>query len=612
MARKTTKKRSAVVRRKTPTKCKQSADEPKLMDVVQKLKLELPSGERYWILSVPFEERGIVSIFKGKWDPNLHQFLYRGTKLPQQLEAYQSEDYSWERFLEDRLNPTPTQTAVSPNTKFTPYPHQQEAIDSLVSFAKKGWRGYVLADDVGLGKTLEALEGARQIAKVKGYTAANPGTMLIFCINSSVPHWRNTIANLNIDNLTIVLANYEKMKRFLDAPSSASQAKKTRTKNRLIANNGTPIIGWDIIIADESHKLKNIYTSQTPKAFANLAQYKKPAKQSPFVIWCSATTGQNPLELGYLAPLIGQALNKKGLGLREWGNFLSDNGFHVSEGKVGWNWIRPSKEVSAEEVEALHTEDIKRLNKLLFSSKFPSIHRDPSQIKGWPKCVPIPVPIDLNPAQYALYLKAWTEFQAYYKLHGLHKDPKGGFAETLRFRQKSSLLHLQQTVDFVEDMVDNGRQVFISVAFLDTIHKLSEAFAKDGYKSTFMTGENVEDREQERLRFQKGEVPIIISNVKESISLHAEERLADGTLATSNPRVTVVHDLHYSALECKQINGRCAREGKRADAYYMYSVGTIEEKILPVVLKRMKNASLLSGSGIGGLTEIEDLIKKFA
>lgn len=561
---------------------------------------------RTHILDVPFELRMHASSLGARYDKDLRLYVYVGDKLPEALSPYASKDHSWERYQEDELNRVIKAPTLTGNV-FTPRDYQKEAGARMNSFIKKGCRGFLLADEVGLGKSISALLGAYAVAKHKGFTKEKPMRLLIVCPKAVIPHWRNTLNSMPklLEVMRVVIINYERLPKLLDIPESAKNAKRTSTKNKRIASSGKPLIRWDAIIADESHRLKNHQKSQRSKAFARVARHAESAKQAPFVMWVSATIGQDPMEVGYLAPLIGQVTKTTGLRQDSWGQYLNRQGYHVTEGKVGWSWIAPRWDGSnQDEVLAKRRADIAKMRKLLFSPSFPSIRRLPEDIAGWPNIQRVPVPVDLTPEQRILYKEAWTEFRKFLEMNPQGKDPQGSLAQQLRFRQKASLLRVAGTVDFVDSLLENGHQVAISVEFVESLDAIKEALEGRGHKVVEYSGRNNEDRESERLKFQKGQASVVLFTSTEGISLHAGEILPDGTKATSTRRATVVHDVRYSSIMAAQIEGRAHRDGQSANVYYIYAEDTVEKKIVDRMLQRMSDMRTLSGDS----SDILDLL----
>jgi superfamily II DNA or RNA helicase len=600
---------SRPVTQKTTTRVVQKVVvEKNFNTVIAKIRKDL-AGQNVFVLSIPWEAKSIATTTGAKWNPDLRQFLYEGGRLPAALAPYESEDYSLERWIEDELNRRVRPVTPTPSS-MTPRPHQNKAIKKIVLAARAGWRGFILADGVGIGKSLEAVIGAHGVALDKGFTTNNKAATLIVCPKSVIPHWRNTIKASGVTNLRVVIINYDQAKKLLNVPASAESAAKTKTKNSRTASQGSPTIQWDIIVADEAHKMKNY--SQRNIAFGRIARYGAVADKAPFVVWASATVGQNPLELGYLAPLISQLDGGTPISVKEWGDWLVQRHYHVKKSIAGnYTWLSPKKESSPSDISAIkkaQTDDVTRLSEILFSPKSPSIRRIPENIADWPSQTHIPTPVVLENAEERLYQEAWNTFRIAMKMNPRGKNPQAGLAATLRFRQKASLIRAPHTAQFANDLLDNGMQVGISVEFLESLDVIKDILERKGWHCAEFSGRNVEERENERIRFQQGKAQVILFTAQEGISLHAGEQLADGTHATMTTRSTLIHDIRYSSIAMTQILGRLTRDGQLANAFYMYAEKTIESQILHVMLGRMKNLKTLSGDDEETLHVIQDIL----
>lgn len=564
-----------------------------------------------YVLNIPYEERPVASVGKASYDSSLKAFVYNGDSLPPILAGYESEDFSYERWIEDDVNKRvrPTKRATY---RFTARPHQATAAKKIAWAKKTGYRGFIEADEVGTGKTLSCLLGMYAAAKMEGYTSQKRAKLLIVTTKAAVPHWRATIAASGMETLfRIIVINYDQLKKLLVAPKSASNAKRTRTKNKAVATKGTPLIMWDFIIADEAHRLKNHQTSQRAKAFDRIARYSDKTNP-PFVVWASATIGQNPVELGYLAPLVGQ-LTKKSLNeMSQWGKFLIAQGYHVNEGKTGAvTWVKTTEKDSPLQRRATlaqQDKDIQRMRLLLFGDRVPSIRRLPTDIAGWPEIQRMIVPVALSTSKTALYKSAWLAFRDQLSLFKRGKDPRGGLAIQLRFRQKVSLLKVEETVDYIEDLVDNGLQVAVSVEFIESLEKMTSMLEAKGITTAEISGRR-KDRESERQRFQRGQAQVVFYTVTEAISLHANEQLPDGSKATSANRANLIHDIRYSSIASSQLEGRTHRDGESSNVYYIVGKNTIEEKIAEKMFNRLKNMKTLSGDSQDDLDDLQAFLE---
>lgn len=554
---------------------------------------------RLWILEVPFAERSVATAHGARWDADIRATVYRGEELPFGLKPFASQPFSWARWQEDDINQD-FGNIPSAAHAFTPRPHQSEAAAAIGRAAKAGARGFLLADEVGLGKTIAALEGVRALKAVRPVR-----NLLIVSPLAVLPHWRRTIADMGLahEGIRACVINYDRLKNLLDVPESAKGAKRKRTQNQRIAKSGTSLINWDVIIFDESHRLRH-RTSQRSQAAARVASTHLTRHDAPFVLWMSATAGQNPTELSYLAPLLAQATGEKTAALKDFGPWLQQTGFHVTHDPRfdKWTWTEDDQERS---------RDIAMMSSLLFKRRVPlAIRRLPTDIAGWPEIQRILFPVELNSEQWALYDQAWTEFRREMNLAKRGRDPKVGMVARLRFRQKASLLRAEGTIEHTLDLIDNGHQVAISFQFLESLDWVREALSKSKVSVATMDGRDPQGREEQRLRFQRGEATVMLFTVVEGFSLHANELLPDGTKATEATRSLIVHDPRYSGIETLQIEGRTHRDGQAANAYYAYGADTVEEEITRKLIDRVSSTKALMGDEVAELEALLDSLSE--
>ena len=446
--------------------------------------------------------------------------------------------------------------------------------------------------------TVSALEGVLALSKHR--TVQN---VLIVTPLAVVPHWRRTVADLGLPDhgIRVCVINYDRLKKLLEVPVSAQAAKRTRTKNKRIAKEGTSLVPWDVIIFDESHKIRNS-DSQRRAAAERLAQYSASRADAPFVIWASATAGQSPVEISYLWPLLAQLTKTPANSFRKFGPWLQEHGFHVvHEPRFDrWTWTDNAEE---------RARDIQRMRSLLFERKTPvALRRIPENISGWPEIIRTLLPVDLAPDEYRLYNEAWTAFRQEMHLARKGKDPKAGMVARLRFRQKASLLRVSGTVEYALDLLENGHQVAISVQFLETLDHIAHGLEKAGVTVAILDGRNPHGREDERLRFQRGEAKVVLFTPVEGFSLHSQELLSGGQRATQAPRSTIIHDARFSGIEAIQIEGRCHRDGQAANVYYAFGADTVEEQIVRTLLSRVEATKSLVGDDTATLRALEAIL----
>ena len=400
--------------------------------------------------------------------------------------------------------------------------------------------------------------------------------IVIVCPLSVQAHWRETLRRQGSEVGEVLIINYERLGKLFELDAGV----KVKSKKGL-ARRGSAA-ETDIIVFDESHKLKNPLAARS-KLGAKLVSSSK------FVLWLSATAGQTPLELSYLAPLLAKGTGSKARDLTDFEGWCQQQGFKLKKGAYGaWTWDGD-------------LDDCRRLAQLLFEGKTPlALRRRPQEIAGWPEISRSLWPQELNPQEQSLYQEEWALFRS--ALITLQSGapvvkstgPKtgkglGGLVAALRFRQKSSLLRVDATVDFALDLLEQGIKPAISCAFVETMNAIAAKLeAKKKVCARIYGGQSANEREAERLRFQKGQADIALFTIEEGISLHQGEY-------EDVPRSLLIHDLRWSAIQMAQIEGRTHRNGQFAQAYWLLGEGTIEAKIAARVANRAVAMKALSG-----------------
>ena len=523
-----------------------------------------------WLLDVGFDQRQEAKQAGARWDSTRRKWVFRGKHLPAELQPFAPARHSWERWLQDDTNGTRSEDVAG---SISLRDHQEAAAAAIAAAASTP--GFLLADDVGLGKTYSTIAGVNRLG-----TGLN---VLVLSPLSVVPHWRRSIDLAGTGGNRWCCINYDRAKNLLDVPKSAADAKRTRTRNKRIAQQGTSLVDWDVVICDEAHKLKNP-TSQRSAAVRNLIGNHSPA----FTVYLSATAGQNPLELAYLSPLLAWRTGTVVRELNDFESWCASLGIQVKRGAFGaWEWDR-------------NPRDLDVLRELLFGGRRPvGMRRRPQDLAGWPELVRALFAVELDQGERALYAEAWNEFRDAMALVQNGDDSSNPMVLALRFRQKASLLRVRHTAAAAKDLLDDGLQVAISVQFLETAEQLAEQLTSNTSTPVIISGrETASEREANRVAFQTGAANVAIFTVCEGISLHAGE---EAVSATATARALLVHDLRWSALDMAQIEGRTHRDGQAAVAYYLYAVDTVEEKVANAVLTRLADMATLLGDETVGL-----------
>jgi hypothetical protein len=535
---------------------------------------EGPAGMAY-ALDVPFAMRAVATAAGARWDADHSVFVWRGSTLPAALVPFAPAPYSLEAHVQRELNNTVVARASEPTGNVVPRAHQSEAVAQIVRAHGSKRPGFLLADDVGLGKTITTWQAILEMRDVE--------SVLIVCPLAVVAHWRRTIMAMGDGGKDIVLLNYDRLGKLFEVKPEAR--KKIKSKKGLARAGTAP--EFDVAVWDESHRCKNPTAARSKLAAKLVAN-------AGFSLWLSATAGQNPLELSYLAPLLASVTGARAADLKDFEGWCQEQGLGLARGNYGrWEWRGDPADCA--KVRALLFDEAK-------GKPAAGLRRRPEDIAGWPEINRILTPIELEGEARELYQQAWTAFRKEMDLSPRGKDPKSALAATLRLRQKGSLIRTSGTLELVQDLLANGHQVAISVAFIETLTVLRDALQADKVPSAEIHGAlPAGAREEQRLAFQRGDVPVVLFTVEEGISLHQGEH-------NGVPRSLVIHDLRWSAIQMAQIEGRCHRDGRFAQVYWAYADDTIEDRIARVVAGRIQSMKEMIGDDASTMREIERLL----
>lgn len=559
-------------------------------------------GVQVRVIDVPWE---LGSYVRSQGAKKLDQvgWVIPAEKCVGVVAAYAAKPYSWGRFVEDRANqvvftPSPT----TDTGEFQLRDDQVEDAATAVTAWDAGCPEVLVTNGTGTGKTVTAIAAVNQ---------TDTDTVVVFCPKSVIPSWRRTLSMMGDGGKRWIIINYESSKKLIRPPAAALRAKSAKTRNKHIALSGVP---WFVagpktmVVCDESHKVKNPTSQQSrvvDKFFDGGAKGLR----------LTATPG-GPADLHYL---------KRGLSWATGGR-----PFTVSEGDFSdyINWCRRhgvDGVVKAKFGNGITFEggrkDAEAMNGILFGPSKSGvrwgIHR---VMETWPDQERIGLPMELTPDQWELYNMEWSQFQKSMRdvnrvmgntsssKASVNKARMTGLAAQIRYRQKIGGIKAGFAAELAKEYVSEGNQVVLSCIYHDTVDTLAAELDRLKVPYVVTNGQVTgDDREEARVKFQTGEVSVIINSVTTGVSMHAGETAVGGN---SVPRRTIVVEAHYSATECAQNEGRSQRNGESAPVTYLFAEGTIDEKVVSTVLKRMLLQSDVLGDTDDGAL-LADLGKVF-
>lgn len=535
------------------------------------------------MLDVPFGVKAPGSTY----DVARKVFVYAGVDLPEELQPYRSRQFTWLRWLEDDANSSDGLVAGDP-PGITPRDLQIDGAAMILAAATSevggtSARGVLITDDVGTGKTLTAWLGLLAVARKRG--AANVLVLVDRPKQITIPHWRRTVLAAGTDGLRVLICSPDELGRLLV--------------------RGRPRWPMDIVVADESHLYRNPETQRVQR-FRRVTRFNEAHHKAPFVIHLTATPANHPAELTYLAPLFAQVHDEPVARWSDLGGRLVEAGIPLARSYGRWTW-------SPTAGPAEQAESTARVRAWLAEAQPPlTLHRP----APWGPAPLDEMPVQLSPSERDAYRAAWSQFQQAIADLAADREVRArptrgigpGRAAVLRLRQKASLLRVGVTAAWAQRVVEAGRQAVISCEFVGAAaDPIADRLAEAGIGVARLYG-GIADPEAQRLRFQRGEAPVVIFTPTTSLSLHTGERLDGDLIASGAPREGLMHNVRFSGLQGRQILGRSHRDGQVCQWWLSYAQDTIEEKIAQIMITRFIATNNTAGADSSALVSIAALL----
>ena len=188
------------------------------------------------------------------------------------LSPAQQYYYAWDLSHKKALSDDTRFTGVLSEAKVDLNPHQVEA--ALFAFKSPLSKGAILADEVGLGKTIEAgILIAQSWAEQKRH-------ILIIVPASLRSQWNEELLDkFHLPSIVMERESYESIKSYKEKPLDTDARVIICSYHFAVKHHEELMdIAWDLVVIDEAHKLRNVYKKKNVIAKclqATLAPYKK-------------------------------------------------------------------------------------------------------------------------------------------------------------------------------------------------------------------------------------------------------------------------------------------------------------------------------------------------
>jgi SWI/SNF-related matrix-associated actin-dependent regulator 1 of chromatin subfamily A len=416
-----------------------------------------------------------------------------------------------------------------------PLDHQKIAIEKLA-----GSKRFILADDMGLGKTTSTIIAALEAGSKK---------VLIVCPASLKINWQREIANYSDRSVFIaegkkfstehdfVIINYDILKNFHDSDP------KKKDESLLLQS------GFDLVILDEAHMISNVQAQRT-KIINSFA--KKVDK-----VWLLTGTPMTSRPMNYynLLNLIESpvAQNWKAYAIRYCQGFQ----FTAGKRKV-WNVM------GASNLEELRDRTSKQI-----------LRRLKEEVLDLPDKIITPVYLRLKSKEYEDLMGE------YFDWYDRNPDESSSltvqFSKLMKVRKVIANEKTKQTIEFVENILEQGKKVIIFTNFTDTLQTIYQHFAK---QAVYLDGScSNAVRQQAVDSFQNDDkTRVFVGNLK----------AAGVGLTLTAAEVVIMNDLSFVPAEHAQAEDRAYRYGQKSNVlvYYPLFENTIEGAIYDILNRK--------------------------
>lgn len=421
------------------------------------------------------------------------------------------------------------------------YHHQKEGVKFLLSR-----NGCILADDMGLGKSLQAIIAALESGAKK---------ILVVCPSSAKINWEREIHPFN-KHTTIIdgkkwreskftIINYDILKNFhtLEEPR-----RNKETELEVVLKRELVKAQFDLVIIDEAHYLKN-NDSIRGKIMVDVT-----VKHNVPKVWLLTGTpvANRPMDFFNLLKIIKSP--------------IADNWKHFATRYCdGRKFFRTLKNGQRRQIWL--TDGASNLEELASKTKNIILRRLKTELTDMPDKV-------ITPMYHRLDEKSVKDYEQLYEDYLERRISEGkrngnlqkDLVELILLRQFIALEAIPYTIEMVENAIEMGRKVIIFTSFTEELEALYEHFGKIAVKHN---GPMSNAQKQKSVdAFQNNpKIKVFIGNI----------RSAGVAITLTEATVVVFNSFDWVPGNNEQAEDRAFRIGQKNDVnvYYQLFLDTI-------------------------------------
>ena len=438
-----------------------------------------------------------------------------------------------------------------------PLEHQKIAIEKLA-----GSKRFILADDMGLGKTTSTIIAALETGVKK---------ILIICPASLKINWQREIENYTDRSVYIaegknfsqehdfIIVNYDILKNFYDL--------KDKEKSEIYKSN------FDLIIIDEAHYVQNGQAQRTKLVNSFVKSVDK--------LWLLTGTPMTSRPMNYF-------------------NLLS-----LIESPVAQNWMAyairycQGYQFKAGNRKIWNVTGASNLEELRDRTSRQVLRRLKTEVLDLPDKIISPVYLRLKSK---LYEGLMGEYYDWYE----NKTDESSsltvqFSKLMKVRQVIAEEKINDTIELVQNIIDQGKKVIIFTNFTNTLNKIADHFGKQAVRLDGSTSKPM--RQHAVDQFQDNEkITVFVGNLK----------AAGVGLTLTAAEAVIMNDLSFVPSDHSQAEDRAYRYGQKSNVsvYYPIFENTIEGAIYDILIKKKNIFETVMGDNLDKADFIEEVMNR--
>ena len=457
----------------------------------------------------------------------------------------------------------------------TLYKHQEDGIKFLLSR-----NGCILADDMGLGKSMQSIIAAIESGAEKILIVTTSSTKInwereinVFCNETTI------IDGKKWDSNKFTIINFDILKNFHSLPAT----KKIKEGEEPILIRDIVNTKFDLCIVDEAHNLKNNESIRGKIMVDVCVKYNIPK------VWLLTGTpvANRPMDFFNLLKLIKSPIAEN------WKHYA----VRYCDGRQFFRTLK-----NGQRKQIWLTDGASNLEELANKTKNILLRRLKKDAIDMPDKIVTPMYHQLDKAGWKMYEQLWVEYvEMKKKLGKKTMESQKDLVELILLRQFIAIQAIPYTIEMIENALEMGRKVIVFTSFSEEQEIIANHFGKHAVRHN---GSMSNVKKQHSVdQFQNNDkIKVFIGNIKS----------AGVGITLTEATVVIFNSFDWVPGNNEQAEDRAYRIGQNNDVnvYYQLFEDTISTRMWEMLRNKKDIISTIMGEKKLSDDEITDLLSE--